>query len=114
MQATSKVVENVVVITLMDRIDFSIRNTLRRLVNEAITQGYRHFVVNMKEVTFIDSSGLGALVASFSTIRRQGGTMRLVQVPQQVYALLEMTKLTSFFEIFEREEAAIARAMQET
>lgn len=57
----------------------------------------------------MDSSGLGALVACLTTIRRQGGIMYLVQVAPQAYELMEMTKLTHFFEICASEEEALAR-----
>jgi anti-sigma B factor antagonist len=109
MNASSKVVDTVVVITLSGLVNFAARHTLRTLINEAFTQGYRHFIVQMREVTFIDSSGLGALVTCFSTIRKNGGTMHLVQVAKQAYELMEMTRLTHFFEIFESEEEALER-----
>ena len=106
MHATSTVIDNVPVIRLAGAVDFLSRKTLRTLIDDYLAQGHRDFVLNFQDVTFIDSSGLGALVACYSTIRKQGGTMKLVQLPPQVAELMEMTRLADFFEIHASEEEA--------
>lgn len=82
-------------------INFSSRKTLRAAIDEGLARGQRDFVLEMQNVEFIDSSGLGALVACFSTVRKQGGSMKLTRVPRIVYELMEMTKLTQFFDLYD-------------
>ena len=72
-----------------------------------LAQGRRWFILDLNEVTFIDSSGLGVLVACCSTIRKQGGTLQLIQVPDKVRSLLEITKLTDFFDLYATAEEAL-------
>ena len=86
-------------LTLTGPIDFLSRKTLGNLIEAGLAQGHRDFALDLQGITFIDSSGLGALVACFSTIRKQGGSMKLVQLPSQVRELIEMTKLTDFFDL---------------
>lgn len=99
MQASSIINGRSPVMTLSGPIDFSSRQTLRTMIDDRLAQGCRDFILDLHDVNFIDSSGLGALVACFSTIRKQGGTMKLVRMPKLVYELMEMTKLTLFFDI---------------
>jgi anti-anti-sigma factor len=107
MQVSSLIQATTPVITLSGPIEFSSRKMLRTVIDDGLAQGCRDFILDLQGVTFIDSSGLGALVACFSTVRKQGGSMKLVRVPKQVYHLMEITKLTHFFDIFETPEAAL-------
>jgi len=99
--------DNRAVITIAGRIDFSSRTTLRALIDNSLTQGCTDFILDLQQVSFIDSSGLGALIACFSTVRKQGGSMTLACVPKPVHNLMEMTRLTHFFEICATVEAAL-------
>jgi anti-sigma B factor antagonist len=107
MQVSSLIHGATPVITLSGPIEFSSRKMLRTVIDDGLAQGCCDFILDLQGVTFIDSSGLGALVACFSTVRKQGGSMKLVRVPKQVYNLMEITKLTHFFDIFENAEAAM-------
>ena len=107
MQISSLMQGAMPVITLSGPIEFSSRKTLRTVIDDGLTKGCRDFILDLQGVTFIDSSGLGALVACFSTVRKQGGSMKLVHVPRQVYSLMEMTKLTHFFDILDGLEEAM-------
>jgi anti-sigma B factor antagonist len=75
--------------------------------DENQTNGAKNVILNLKHVTYIDSSGLGALIASHSTIRHNGGDLRLLQLSKRSAQLLILTKLTTVFQIFDDEEAAI-------
>ncbi len=99
MNAASSVGDDVSLLTLEGPINFTARKTLGELVNTDLAQGRRNFILDLSDVSFIDSSGLGVLVTCFTTIRKQGGQLKLVEVPDNVRTLLEMTKLTDFFEI---------------
>jgi anti-sigma B factor antagonist len=99
--------DNKSVIVLSGRLDFAARQTLRAVIDENLASGCGDFVVDLQQVDFIDSSGLGALIACYSTVRKQGGGMILVRLPKQVYDLMEMTKLTTYFAICDTAEAAL-------
>jgi anti-sigma B factor antagonist len=75
------------------------------MIDENLAQGCCDFVLDLQHVDFVDSSGLGALIACYSTVRKQGGGMTLVHLPQQIHDLMEMTKLTTFFDISDATEA---------
>jgi anti-sigma B factor antagonist len=80
---------------------------LRELVRETLEQGNKKILFNLHEVGYIDSSGLGELVKSYTTVRSQGGQLKLVQVSKRVYDLLHMTKLNLVIEIEPDEATAI-------
>lgn len=99
MQVSSVVDASASVVSLSGVLNFSTRKSLRATIDDGIAQGCRDFILDLQDVSFIDSSGLGALIACFSMVRKQGGSMKLVRVPRIVYELMEMTKLTQFFDI---------------
>jgi anti-sigma B factor antagonist len=68
-------------------------------------------VLNLREVNFIDSGGLGTLVSLYTTARNAGGAMKLARLSQRVGDLLQITKLLTIFEVFDDEEEA-ARSFQ--
>jgi anti-sigma B factor antagonist len=113
MQTSSIINDHTPVIRLTGQIDFSSRKTLRALIDEGLAQGRRDFILDLQDVTFIDSSGLGALVACFSTVRKQGGSMKLVHVPELVYELMEITRLTHFFDICDSPQPSSSRPCRE-
>ena len=80
---------------------------LRQLVRETLEQGNKKILFNLHQVGYIDSSGLGELVKSYTTVRSQGGQLKLVQVSQRVHELLHMTKLNLVLEIEPDEATAI-------
>lgn len=106
MQIVTTVVDHTTTLTLSGLIDFSSRKTLGALIDDRLAQGCQDFILDLHGVTFVDSSGLGALVACFSTIRKQGGSMKLTQVCGQLLDLIEMTRLTDFFDLCDTVEAA--------
>jgi anti-sigma B factor antagonist len=103
MHASYAIKDHKSIIALSGRLDFSARKTLRAVIDENLAQGCCDFVLDLQHVDFIDSSGLGALIACYSTVRKQGGGMTLVRLTKQTYDLMEMTKLTTFFDIGDRE-----------
>jgi len=81
----------------------AIRDTLQDLVSK----GQKKILLNLGEVSYIDSSGLGALVRGYSTLASQQGTLKLLNLTKKVQDLLQVTKLYTVFEIFNDENAAI-------
>jgi anti-sigma B factor antagonist len=77
-------------------------------VRSVLQQGEKRMLLNLRDVTYMDSAGLGALVQSFATVTRQGGRLKLVNTTARLQDLLTITKLATVFEMFDTEPAAIA------
>ncbi len=82
---------------------------LRDLLHVLVNKGQKKFVLNLGEVHFIDSFGIGELTRSYVTVRKQGGDLKLAHVTKKVHDLLQITKLDTLFEIHSDEQAAIQR-----
>ena len=80
-----------------------LRETLRSQTND----GSRKFVLNLGEVSYIDSSGLGELVSSYTTVRNKGGDVKLLKLTNKTKDLLQMTKLLTVFDVYEDENQAV-------
>jgi anti-sigma B factor antagonist len=110
MQASQRHVADVVIVDIAGRITFGEGSTLlRQLVRENLEQGNKKILLNLRDVGYIDSTGLGELIKSYTTVRSQGGQFKLVQVNERVHDLLRMTKLHLVLEI-EADEAAAIRS----
>ena len=71
-------------------------------------RGQELAVLNLGEVSYIDSSGLGQLIGSYATVRERGGQMKLVNLQKKVVDLMQITKLLTVFETYNSETAALA------
>lgn len=80
-----------------------LRDTLRGLIEG----GASKIVLNLGEVAYIDSSGLGELVSGFTTVKNSGGELKLANLTQKVNDLLTVTKLYTVFEIHDNEKSAV-------
>jgi len=80
---------------------------LREAVKTLLAAGRTKIVLNLADVDYIDSSGIGALVYSFTTARRNNGQLKLLHLSQRVHDVLTLTKLLSVFETFDDEDAAV-------
>jgi len=80
---------------------------LRQSIKDAIANGDRKILVNLKDTTYIDSSGLGELVGSYASVRNAGGEIKLLHAQSRVSDLLTITKLFSVFESFSNEAIAL-------
>ncbi|WP_405014873.1 STAS domain-containing protein [Kitasatospora sp. NBC_01539] len=81
---------------------------LREAVRELLSDGKKKIVLNLADVTRIDSSGIGELVSAFTTTSREGGKLKLTNLPPKVYDLLVITQLITVFEVFDSEDEAVA------
>jgi anti-sigma B factor antagonist len=100
--------DDVVVLDLSGRITIGegtliLRDGIRRLMDA----GDRKFVLNLADIDYIDSSGLGELVTSFTTVRNAGGQLKLLNLTRRVHDLLQITKLLTVFEHFNDETEAL-------
>jgi anti-sigma B factor antagonist len=82
-------------------------SALREKMRELVEGGSRRILLDMADVTYIDSSGLGELVAAYTTVTNAGGEMKLLNLAKRVHDLLMITKLYTVFETFEDEASAI-------
>jgi len=80
---------------------------LRDSVIEALDSGSRKILINLKDVSTIDSSGIGELVAAYTTVTNRGGKLKLVGLPPKVNDILQITQLVTVFEVMNSEEEAV-------
>jgi anti-sigma B factor antagonist len=109
MDIRERVAGSVTVLDLVGRLVLSegFRDTLLKdLICERMVQGRRHFVLELAQVSQIDTSGLTMLVGAHVTVVRRGGQIRLMKPTKRIHELLRITKLNTFFEVFDNEETA--------
>src|SRR5262245_42699416 len=101
-------VGSVVVLDLSGRIAVGESDgRLKDKVNSLIFQGNHHLLLNLADVAYIDSNGLGELVASYTTVAKRGGQIKLVYLTKRVEDLLAICRLLTVFEVYDDEATAI-------
>jgi anti-sigma B factor antagonist len=106
---TDRVVDGVDVVAMEGRIVLGEESTaLREKVKSLLAAGKKKIVLNMSNVTYIDSSGLGALVASHTSAKSQGASLKLSHLGAKFQEILQVTKLVTVFDVYPTEAAAIA------
>jgi len=108
MQTTARQVGGVTVLDISGRITVGEGNViLREIVRDLAAKGAKAIVLNLGEVQYVDSSGVGELVKAHTTIRNQGGQLKLTNLNKRVHDLLELTRLSAVFDIQKDETSAI-------
>jgi anti-sigma B factor antagonist len=108
MQTATRQVGGVTVLDISGRITLGEGNViLREIVRDLADKGARAIVLNLGEVQYIDSSGIGELVKAHTTMRNQGGQLKLTNLNKRIHDLLEMTRLSAVFDIQKDETSAI-------
>jgi anti-sigma B factor antagonist len=82
-------------------------STFRDTIRELTAKGNKKLLLNLAEVNYIDSSGIGELVSGFTSVTNQGGQLKLLNLTKRVKDLLQITKLYTVFEVFDDEAAAV-------
>ena len=109
MRATAREAGGVLVVDLSGRILLGDDSAyLRKMIRSLLDEGHRRIVLNLGDVDYIDSSGIGELVSGYSAVRSQGGELKLLNLSRRVRDLLQLTKLYTVFEIYDDEAAGIA------
>jgi anti-sigma B factor antagonist len=85
--------------------------TLRDTIKDLLSKDHKNILLNLAEVSYIDSSGLGELVGGFATVSNRGGRLKLLNMQKRVHELMQITKLYSVFEIY-NDEAEAVRSFQ--
>lgn len=110
MKATTRTVgNNVEVISLQGKITIGAGDTqLREVIANAVNSGKTNILLDLSGVTTIDSSGIGELVGSYTTVTNRGGKLKLLHLPAKLNELLHVTQLITVFEVYENEDEAAA------
>ena len=108
MHIEERVVGDAVVLDLKGKIALGDGDELLKdKVNSLLNQGRRQLVLNLADVPYVDSAGLGAIVATYTTVSRQGGSLKLANLTKRITDLLAITKLLTVFETYESEADAV-------
>jgi len=108
MQIEERSIGDVVVLDLKGKVTLGQGDELLKdKVNSLVNQGHRKIVLNLAEVPYVDSAGLGEIVRTYTTVSRQGGQLKLVYLTKRITDLLSITKLLTVFETFENEPDAL-------
>jgi anti-sigma B factor antagonist len=109
MTVSTRQVDGVTILDLSGRITLGEGSVqLRDTVRELLAKGSKNILLNLGDITYIDSSGIGELVSAFTTVRNQGGELKLLNLTKKVHDLLQITKLYTVFDIKDDEASAIA------
>jgi anti-sigma B factor antagonist len=108
MQIEERRVGDVVVLDLKGKITLGEGDELLKdKVNSLVNQGHRKLVLNLEGVPYIDSAGLGEIVRTYTTVSRQSGSLKLLNLTKRITDLLSITKLLTVFETFDSESEAV-------
>jgi anti-sigma B factor antagonist len=108
MKANNRQVDGVAVVDMSGRITLGEGSVvLRDTIRDLIGKGQKKILLNLGNVTYIDSSGIGELVSAFTAVRREGGELKLLNLTKKVHDLLQITKLYTVFDIKDDEASAI-------
>jgi anti-sigma B factor antagonist len=108
MQIEERVVNDVTILDLKGKITLGEGDeALKDKINSLVLQEKKRILLNLAEVPYIDSAGLGEIVRTYTTVSRQGGQLKLVNLTKRITDLLMITKLLTVFETFESESDAL-------
>ena len=108
MTASTRLVGGVTIVDLSGRIVLGEGSAgLRDLVRDLAREGIKKILLNLRNVDYIDSSGLGELVSAFTSMRNQGGELKLLNLTKRVRSLLQITKLLTVFDVTDDEATSV-------
>lgn len=108
MPVTTRKVGDVTIVDLKGRITIGEGDyALRAAVSEALDGGAKKILLNMKDTTTIDSSGVGEMVSSYTRMTNRGGHLKLLNLPPKITDILTITQLITVFEVYEAEDEAV-------
>jgi anti-sigma B factor antagonist len=108
MQIEQRAVGDVTVLDLKGRVTLGEGDELLKdKVNSLLNQGQKKIVLNLADVPYVDSAGLGEIVRTYTTVSRQGGSLKLLNLTKRITDLLSITKLLTVFETFDNENEAV-------
>jgi anti-sigma B factor antagonist len=109
MKVATRQVDGITILDLSGRITLGEGSvTLRDAVHDVLGKGQKKILLNLGEINYIDSSGIGELVSGFTSVRNAGGELKLLNLTKKVHDLLQITKLYTVFDIWDNEASAIS------
>jgi anti-sigma B factor antagonist len=109
MKVNTRQVDGVTILDLSGRITLGEGSVqLRDSIRDLLAKGSKQILLNLADVNYIDSSGIGELVSAYTTVRNQGGELKLLNLTKKVHDLLQITKLYTVFDVKDDEASAIA------
>ena len=108
MKTSTREVDGVTIVDLSGRITLGEGSvTLRDTVRGLLGKGQKKILLNLGDVNYIDSSGIGELVSAYTTVRKEGGDLKLLNLTRKVHDLLQITKLYTVFDVKDDETKAV-------
>ena len=108
-KVNTRQVDGITILDLSGRITLGEGSVqLRDAVRDLLAKGSKLILLNLADVNYIDSSGIGELVSAYTTVRNQGGELKLLNLTKKVHDLLQITKLYTVFDVKDDEASAIA------
>jgi anti-sigma B factor antagonist len=109
MKVTTRQIDGVTILDLRGRITLGEGSvTLRDGVHDLLANSSKHILLNLENITYIDSSGIGELISAFTSVKNAGGELKLLKLTKKVHDLLQITKLYTVFDIKDDEATAVA------
>ncbi len=109
MNASTRQIQDVTVVDLSGQIKLGEGSSvLRDTVKDLLLKGHKKILLNVGQITYIDSSGIGELISAFTSVRNQGGELKLLHLTKKVHDLLQITKLYTVFDVRDDEAQALA------
>ena len=108
MDITKKTKGDIVILEIVGEIDLYNAPEIKDIISKLIEERSYNVIIDLEKVSYIDSSGIGALISSLSNLKKYHGGLKIINVYASVRKVFELTKLTSFFEIYDSEEEAIS------
>jgi anti-sigma B factor antagonist len=99
--------EGIMILALKGRLTVGEASTVREKVNELVAAGRVNIILDLQNVDYIDSTGLGSMVICFTTVKKAGGALKLLNLNKRNIELLLLTKLHTIFEVFSDEQDAV-------
>ena len=108
MNITQRQVGDVTILDVSGKITIGVGDVqVRDAVHMALGSGARNLVLNLRNVTTIDSAGVGELVSAYTTVTNRGGKLKLLNLPSKVNDILQITQLITVFEVYDDEKEAV-------
>jgi len=108
LETSTREVDGVTIVDIRGRIVLGEESAaLRDSVHDLLSKGQKKILFNLKDVNYIDSSGLGSLVSAFTSVRKQGGELKLLHLTNKVQDVMQITKLYTIFDILNDESVAV-------
>lgn len=109
LKSTTRQVDGITILDMSGRVTLGEGSVvLRDTIRDILAKGNKKVLLNLGDVTYIDSSGIGELVSAFTAVRKEGGELKLLNLTKKVHDLLQITKLYTVFDVKDDEALAIA------